>query len=211
MRRRAIGARLAAAACLVASGQVPAQEGTVTGVVYVHNAPAEGAVVYLLADEAPPPVPASPVVMDQRRLRFVPAALPVLPGRTVAFRNSDPLLHNIFSPDTLGDAFDLGTYPEGESRSHTFRRPGAHLILCHIHPEMEGYVFVLSTSHHSVTDADGRFTLEDVPPGTHLLHAWHRRAEANRRTITVGPHQLLRLELHLARRGETPRRRQRGE
>lgn len=211
MNRRAVRGGVAAvawlpAAWLAAAGQASPEGASVGGIVYLHNAPAEGAVVYLLVDGASPTHSLTPALMDQRRLRFTPSVLPVAPGRPVAFRNSDPLLHNVFSPDNLGDGFDLGTYPEGEARSHTFRRPGAHLILCHVHPEMEGYVVVVPTPYHSVTEADGRFVLEDVPAGTHALHVWERRAEPHQRTITVAPRQLLRLEIHLGRRGKAPRR-----
>lgn len=181
------------------SRQTPDPVGTVTGVVYVRDALSDGAVVYVVLGDEPALPPAEPALMDQRRLLFAPSILPVLPGRAVIFRNSDPLLHNVFSPYPPEEAFNLGTYPEGESRTRLFRRPGPHVILCHIHPEMEGYVVVVPTLHYAVTDSAGRFRLEGVPAGTHPLRVWHRRAAPYERRVMIGPDNTVRLEIRLAR------------
>ncbi|MBI4513947.1 MAG: carboxypeptidase regulatory-like domain-containing protein [Gemmatimonadetes bacterium] len=182
-----------------------AQQGSVVeGVVYVRNAKSTGALVYVIPAFAEPPVaPVETVLIDQRNLHFVPRTLAVLPDQAVAFRNSDPILHNVFSPDTLGEDFDLGTYPEGEWRTRRFRRLGAHVILCHIHPEMEAYVVVLPTRHYVLAAGEGRFRIAELPPGTYSLHVWHPRAEPFRREITVRAGDTLRLEIQLERRGAT--------
>lgn len=207
MRGTSARVGIALASCVVAPRPAFSQSG-VEGVVYVRNAHSAGAVVYVITDSAHPPiVPSEPVVIDQRNLHFLPDILPVLPGQAVAFRNSDPLLHNVFSPDTLGEAFDLGTYPEGEWRMHTFQRPGAHVILCHIHPEMEAHVVVIPTRHYGVVDAGGRFRIENVPPGTYPLHVWHRRAEPFQRTVRITAYNTLWLEIQLERRGARARHR----
>lgn len=194
------------AVCIAAPASASGQSSTVEGVVYVRNAPSVGAVIYLIPDSGPPPAPSpEPVVIDQRNLHFVPHILPVAPGQAVAFRNSDPLLHNVFSPGFRGEPFDLGTYPEGEWRIHTFRQPGPHTILCHVHPEMEAYVMVIPTRHYDVADAEGRFRIEDVPRGDYTLHAWHPRAAPAQRIIRNVLNRPLRLEIQLERRGRRPK------
>ncbi len=51
------------------------------------------------------------------------------------FINNDPFFHNVFSlSDT--EMFDLGSYPQGESRDVTFNTPGVVEVECAIHPEM---------------------------------------------------------------------------
>lgn len=184
------------------------QTGAVGGVVYVRNARSAGAVIYLIPGTTVlPPPPPDHVLMDQRNLDFIPRILPILPGQAVEFRNSDPVLHNVFSPDTLGEAFNLGTYPQGELRTQTFRRLGAHVILCHVHPEMEAYVVVIPTRTYAVADSDGRFQIENAPPGTYPLHVWHRSAAPYQRTVTIAANDTLRIEIQLERRGSRrPRR-----
>lgn len=197
--KRCVGRVLAATlTALVLPGVGSAQPGTASGVVRGPAGQLEGAVVYLVGEEAPPTGPTAPAWIDQRRLRFVPEVIVVTPGRNVAFRNSDPLLHNIFSPDPE-EPFDLGTYPEGESRAHRFERSGPHVILCNIHPEMEAWVFVAPTEHAAVTDEVGRFRVERLPAGRYVLRAWHRRAGAYEETVEVRPQGELRIEVRLGR------------
>ena len=56
-------------------------------------------------------------------------------GDTVHFMNNDPWFHNIFSL-TQAKTFDLGSYPQGESRPVTFETTGNYEIECAIHPNM---------------------------------------------------------------------------
>lgn len=67
---------------------------------------------------------------------FSVKALKAKPGDTVVFLNDDPHFHNVFS---LSDAkaFDLGSYPKGQSRRVTFDKPGKVDIECAIHPKMK--------------------------------------------------------------------------
>lgn len=56
-------------------------------------------------------------------------------GDVVEFRNVDSYFHNVFS---LSDVkmFDLGSYPQGKSKSVQFDKPGKVEIECAIHPQM---------------------------------------------------------------------------
>ena len=62
-------------------------------------------------------------------------AITVNPGDTIHFMNNDPWFHNIFSL-TQTKTFDLGSYPQGESRPVTFNDKGNYEIECAIHPNM---------------------------------------------------------------------------
>lgn len=74
--------------------------------------------------------------VSQKGKAFSIANLTIKVGDKVAFRNDDPYAHNIF---TLSDPmqFDLGTYPQGQSKSVAFTKPGQYEIECAIHPEMK--------------------------------------------------------------------------
>jgi len=201
MRRSGICGVASLATLLAWPGVGLCQVGAVSGVVRVSDAPSRGAVVYLVPLYSEPLAPESEqVLLDQRNLHFVPHTLVVLPGQEVSFRNSDPLLHNVFSPDMLGEEFNLGTYPAGESRSYTFQRSGAHVILCHIHPEMAAYVFVIETRYHAVVDGMGRFRIDSIPSGDYMLHAWHPRAIAYEQLTRISAKNTLHLEIQLQRR-----------
>ncbi len=133
-------------------------------VVYVERAPGKFA------------APEKHAVMDQRKLAFVPHVLPVVAGTTVDFLNSDQVLHNVFTPDKCAHKFNLGTWPKGEMRSIKFEDLGCSaVLLCNVHPEMEGYVVVLQNPYFAVTDKSGLFVIPGVPEGKYALKAWNKK------------------------------------
>jgi hypothetical protein len=196
------GLALALALVLAAAGAPVAaqQSGRVDGGVQWERGAVAGAVVFLVPvtprSYAPP---GGPAVIDQVDLRFTPQVVAVLPGTLVAFPNSDPILHNVFSPRGPGDGFDLGTYPPGETRSRRFTEPGMHVILCHVHPEMLAYVAVVPAPYHTVTDAAGAFVIDGIPPGRYVLRVWHGRRQAADREVAVAAGRTVSVQLRLER------------
>ena len=73
--------------------------------------------------------------VDQLNKAFTTESVTAKVGDTVEFRNEDEFFHNVYS---LSDAksFDLGSYPQGESRSITLDQPGTIEVECAIHPSM---------------------------------------------------------------------------
>jgi plastocyanin len=146
-----------------------AQKGVVEGTVARAGG---GANLVVFIAEAPGAFPASKehVVMDQKKMTFVPHVLPVLVGSTVDFVNSDSVGHNVFSPDNEG--YNLGTWPKGDRRSYTYKKTGVYTQLCSIHPEMEAFILVLQNPYFATTKADGHFTIPNLPPGHYALKVW---------------------------------------
>jgi plastocyanin len=129
--------------------------------------------------------PVKHATLDQANLKFVPHVLPVLVGTTVDFLNSDSVTHNVFTPDACAGKFNLGTWPQGQSRSHTFTKECFATLLCLIHPEMEGFVAVVPTPYFAVTAADGSYRIADVPDGSYSVKTWHPKLKATDRTVAV--------------------------
>lgn len=150
-------------------------------------APVQSVVIYIEDLPTPAggwPVPVEAARMRQHHDRFVPHVLPVLRGRTVSFPNDDNYYHNVFSV-VAGDRFDLGRYGQGDTRLQSFSDPAVVVVRCEIHPGMKAFVLVLDNPWFAVPDADGHFTLMDVPAGTWTLVAWHPSRAEQRRTVTV--------------------------
>ena len=74
--------------------------------------------------------------IGQKNKKFSVEELAVKVGETVMFTNEDPFFHNVFSLSPAA-TFDLGSYPQGESRSVTFDEAGVVHIECAIHPSMQ--------------------------------------------------------------------------
>jgi plastocyanin len=158
------------------------------------------AVVYV--SQAPGTFPAGkPVDMDQRKMQFIPHVLPVVAGTTVKFLNSDPTPHNVFSPDN--EKYNLGTWPQGQTKDHIFTKcakfPCIYTQLCRVHPEMEGFVVVLQNPFFAVTDKQGHYTIENVPPGTYQLAVWHAKAKAQSKPVAVDGAKPATVDFALAR------------
>jgi plastocyanin len=132
--------------------------------------------------------PAKHVTMDQKHLEFIPHVLVVLKGTTVDFLNSDATLHNVFWPDIGGNkklAHNLGTWPQGQSKSFTFNDLGSTSLLCNVHPEMSGYLVVVPTPYFATTDSSGEYVIKDVPPGKYTLKTWSEEGKPASQSVDV--------------------------
>jgi plastocyanin len=123
-------------------------------------------------------------VMDQRNETFVPHVLAITTGTTVDFPNSDKFYHNVFSLSKTRP-FDLGRYAAGNSRPIRFDRAGIVRVFCDIHSHMNAYILVFNHPFFAMTDTEGRYRIENVPPGTYGVIAWNEGTSSEARPITV--------------------------
>ena len=131
------------------------------------------------------PAPAAHAEINQKNMQFVPHVLPVLEGTTVDFLNSDAVLHNVFAADACADHFNLGTWPQGQKKSYTFKKQCFAALLCKVHPEMEGFVAVVPTPYFAVTSADGSYDIKNVPDGSYTVKVWHPTLKATHKAVAV--------------------------
>lgn len=129
----------------------------------------------------PVPMQASIAQKDEQ---FAPHLAAVTAGSSVAFPNEDPFFHNVFSL-SRGAAFNLGRYPSGASRSKTFNRAGIVKVFCEIHSHMSAVVRIFDHRWFTVPNEDGTYAIDDVPPGDHMLVAWHERIGERRDRVTI--------------------------
>ena len=143
------------------------------------------AVVYIEKLDGQFKPPEKALEMDQVKMKFIPHVMPVVVGTTVKFLNSDPVLHNIFTPSKAGDRFNLGSWPQGEVREYKFSKLGPVRLLCNVHPEMLAWVIALQNPYFAATKADGLYSIPNVPAGDYVLKVWHERLKPVSQTVTV--------------------------
>lgn len=133
--------------------------------------------------------PADHVTINQTHLSFVPHVLVVQQGTTVDFKNNDNVGHNVYWPAISHNkkmAHNLGTWPLGQAKPFTFADLGDVPLLCNVHPEMSGYIFVVPTPYFAVTDKDGNFVIKNVPAGQYTLKTGSEGGKPASQPVTVG-------------------------
>jgi plastocyanin len=128
----------------------------------------------------------APAELDQRNEAFLPYVLAVRAGATVHFPNHDRIYHNVFS-FSKPKRFDLGRYARGQSKAVRFDKPGVVRVFCDIHAHMSAFILVFAHPFFAVTDAEGRYRIPDVPPGSHSLTVWTDGEPRETRHIDVPP------------------------
>jgi plastocyanin len=132
--------------------------------------------------------PKDHVVVDQKKMAFIPHVVAVQQGTTVEFLNSDSVGHNVYWPSISGNkklTHNLGTWPKGEKKPFQFNDLGAASLLCNVHPEMSGYVVVVPTPYFAVTDKDGNFEIKNIPAGKYTLKTWGEDGKPTTQAVDV--------------------------
>ena len=122
--------------------------------------------------------------MRQEHETFVPHVLAIRVGTVVDFPNADPFFHNVFSLSKTRP-FDLGRYARGHSKAIRFDEPGIVRVFCDIHSHMSAFILVFAHRFFAVTDDQGRYRIDRVPPGTYTMTAWYEGVAQQSRTFTV--------------------------
>ena len=140
-------------------------------------------VIYVDADL--PNSEASPLLqIGQRNRRFEREVVVVPVGSSVSFPNGDPIFHNVFSL-SRAKSFDLGYYPQGQTRTVRFDKPGPVQVFCHLHTNMNAAILVVPNSYFTQPASSGEFRIANVPTGRRTLRLWHKSAGFLQRDIDV--------------------------
>jgi plastocyanin len=125
-----------------------------------------------VAQRAKPP----PDAVDQVDKQFVPYVKAVFMGSKVRFPNSDHIRHQVYS-FSPAKKFELPLYAGTDAPPVVFDKPGVVVLGCNIHDWMVGYIYVSETPFFAKTEAAGKATIDDLPPGEYTVRVWHPSME----------------------------------
>jgi plastocyanin len=131
--------------------------------------------VELVGDFPETPVPAEPVSIVQSGCIYRPRVVGLRVGQALQVRNNDDGLHNVHGVSADRDSFNVSQPLSGMTNTFHPGEPGILRLKCDVHAWMVAFVGVVAHPFFAVTDADGAFTLRDVPEGTYSVRAWHER------------------------------------
>jgi hypothetical protein len=160
------------------------------------NSEVKNVAVVLEGVRAGKPKPSSLAVLDNARCAFVPRVQTMVVGQELALRNSDPILHTVHARQhSRGTLFNVGL-PVWRRVQQTLLTPGLMVIDCDVlHTWMRAYIIVTEHPYATVTDAEGRFTLDHVPPGVYTLSLWHEQLGTQESPVQIRENQVTFLTL----------------
>ena len=129
------------------------------------------------------PAKTDPAVIDQKGgCLYGPRVVGLQVGQPLKFTNSDQTLHNVHGMPKVNAPWNFAMpkfVKQKENKDPTKPEVMIH-VKCDVHPWMSGYVGVLEHPFFAVTDKDGNFTIDGVPPGESTPSRCGRRSSAPR-------------------------------
>ena len=170
------------------------------------------AIVLLEVIEAGKHFDVSVPLIEARDCMFQPFMTIVRNGHAVEVINMDPVMHDIQGYETSPEAGARVLFNTPLIMNHQHHRgdlhamhnhaPGKSLIgpiylnkgrrtfymQCGFHAYMESWAMAVNNPYYAVTDAEGKFVIDDIPPGTYQLVVWHpQTGPGTTKSIIVQP------------------------
>ncbi len=132
--------------------------------------------------------PTTPVVLDQKGCTYVPRVFGIQAGQPLEILNSDETLHNIHALPMNNREFNRGQALKGLKHTHVFTTAEVMVpFKCDVHSWMNAWVGVLDHPFYTVSGSGGTFDINDLPPGTYTIEAWHEKFGTQTQMVTIGP------------------------
>lgn len=173
-------------------GKLPAEQ---QDVVVSSSGGLANVVVEVLAVDAPDEGwtwehPKDGYALRQKGCAFRPAVVILPAGQELKVFNDDPVSHNINTGEW--NFMQSGGDTEPLVRSVSGRQPVR--VQCNIHSWMESWIYTVASPLYAVTDEDGNFRVEGVPPGKYRVRAWHPSLRREQESIEFSEDQGVRHE-----------------
>jgi hypothetical protein len=143
-------------------------------------------VVYISAAGQEGPAPAQPAMLKQRGCRYIPHVLAIETNQEIWVQNEDSVTHTVHPMARINNELNRSQPPGTPPLVIKYDKPEIIRVKCELHPWMRGVFVVLKSSHHSVSDEGGRFSLPDLPPGKYTVKAWHEQFGEQSQVVSIG-------------------------
>ena len=119
------------------------------------------------------------------KCRFAPRVQIVAPNTSVSTTSKDAVLHTTNAQLENGRSlFNVALPMPGITITRKLGGAGTVRLICNTHPWMRGWM-VVTDEAAALSGADGRFTIDNVPPGTYELRVWHEALKGAPQKLTV--------------------------
>jgi len=150
--------------------------------------------------------------VEARDCQFLPFTTIVRSGHGVEVINMDPVMHDIQAYETSqrqgtrvlfnsplpfnqlhkrGDMHATHNHQPSTSlvrQFHFSKGRKTFVMQCGFHAYMESWAIAVENPYYSFSDAEGQFSIDEIPPGTYRLRAWHPSIKQQiSKTVTIEP------------------------
>lgn len=141
--------------------------------------------------------PPTNVMVTNENCRFAPRVQLARPNANIRTTSKDPVLHTAQAQLENGRSiFNVALPMPGLVINKPIGPAGTVRFKCNTHPWMRGWMIVTDDAG-AVSGADGRFTIDNVPPGTYQLRVWHEALKGAPQKITVVAGKPTEINFHL--------------
>ena len=126
-------------------------------------------------------------IFDQKNCMYTPHVLPMDINQEFKVTTSDQTAHNIHpepNPLTGNIPWNQSQPPGAPPVVKSWKAPEMIHVKCNIHPWMSGW-FAVVKGPYAITDENGSYTIENVPPGNYTVTAWQESLSAQTQKVTV--------------------------
>lgn len=125
-------------------------------------------------------------VLQQEGCRYTPHVQVVAPGATLTMKNADSTLHTVHAYHDGATLFNDVTATSGSQATENLDDPGPISFKCDAgHTWMSAWIYVVDQPYYAVTDPDGAFAIDGLPPGTYTVRTWHERRGVRTQQVTI--------------------------
>ena len=141
----------------------------------IKNKKIENVIVYISDIKSGKAIPSEPVTVTNLKCEFLPHIAVGFKGKKIIMRTDDPFLHTFDVHAFLNqkELYHFALHEKGSSVTKTLLKAGLLVLSDYAHPWEHAYVYIFEHPYAAITDEQGKFVINDIPPGTYVVESWH--------------------------------------
>lgn len=132
--------------------------------------------------------PTGTITLTNEHCMFHPRVQGASVGEEVKIASADPILHNTHPQIAATNAtlYNIALPYKGFSVTKPLpTAPELIRVKCDVHEWMRAWIWVFDHPYYTTTNADGAFSITDVPAGTYTVVVWHEVMGQKEVPVTV--------------------------
>jgi len=156
------------------------------------------------------PFPRKMQTLQLKRCHVDKYVIGIKNGEDILIENTDPIKHEIATYEIYGahrnQTSNKSVLAVNSQVRSAFIKPEApeFILKCNLHPFLQTRGYIIENPYYVISDAEGNFNIENIPPGTYEVTAWHPFVPVQRGTVTIEAGKTAQLDFTF--KGEDARR-----